>query len=99
MRYKNKYFREVLEKDLKDKDLGVNIHCKEDGIHITVPPHPLTGDDFTDDYGAEVLREDHDTERIVNKIKEFTKNYQIKVDLEKAIYGDNIKIKLKVDDK
>ena len=98
MRYKNKYFREVLEKDLKDKDLGVNIHCKEDGIHITVPPYPPTSDDFTDDYGAEVLREDHDTERIVDKIKEFTKNYQIKVDLEKALYGDNIKIKLKVDD-
>ena len=49
MRYNNKYFREVLERDLKDKDLGVNIHCKEDGIHVTVPPYPMTGDDFTDD--------------------------------------------------
>ena len=96
MRYNNKYFREVLEKDLKDKDLGVNIHCKEDGIHITVPPYPLTDDDFTDDYGTQILREDHDTEKIVNKIKEATQEYSIKVDLEKAIYGDNIKIKLKV---
>ena len=96
MRYQNKYFREVLEKDLKDKELGVNIHCKEDGIYITVPPYPPTGDDFTDDYGAQILRENHDTERIVNKIKEFIKEYQIKVDLEKALYGDNIKIKLKV---
>ena len=96
MRYNNKYFREVLEKDLKDKDLGVNIHCKEDGIHITVPPYPLTGEPYTDDYATQILREDHDTEMIVNKIKEATQEYSIKVDLEKALYGDNIKIKLKV---
>ena len=44
MRYNNKYFREVLEKDLKEKDLGVNIHCKDDGIHITVPPKPIYTD-------------------------------------------------------
>jgi hypothetical protein len=98
MRYKNKYFREVLEKDLKNEDLGVNIHCKEDGIHITVPPYPMTGDDFTDDYASQILREDYDTDRIAKRIKEFTKTYEIKVDLDKAIYGDNIKIKLKVDD-
>ena len=98
MRYKNKYFREVLEKDLKDNDLGVNIHCKEDGIHITIPPYPLTEDDFTDNYGNQILREDYDTERLIEKIKELTKSYQINVKLEKAIYGDNIKIKLKTDD-
>tara|TARA_R110000765_G_C18711300_1_gene583062 strand:- start:167 stop:466 length:300 start_codon:yes stop_codon:yes gene_type:complete len=98
VRYKNKYFREVLEKDLKEKDLGLNIHCKEDGIHITVPPYPITEDDFTNNYGTQILREDYDTEIIVNKIKELTINYQIKVDLEKAIYGDNIKLKFKVDD-
>ena len=98
MRYKNKYFREVLEKDLKDKDLGVNIHCKEDGIHITVPPYPYTGNEFTDDYGSQILREDYDTEKIVKKMKELTKDYKIKLELEKAIYGDNIKIKLKIDE-
>jgi len=98
MKYQNKYFREVLERDLQDKDLGVNIHCKEDGIHITVPPYPITGEDFTDDYATQILKEDCDTERIINKIKELTKEYQIKVNLEKAIYGDNIKIKLKIDD-
>jgi|TARA_R110002020_G_scaffold122983_4_gene278959 hypothetical protein len=98
MRYKNKYFREVLESDLKEKDLGVNIHCKEDGIHITVPPYPITGDDFTDSYSSQILREDYDTDRIVKAIKLITKSYEIKVGLDKAIYGDNIKIKLKVDD-
>ena len=98
MRYKNKYFREVLEKDLKTADLGVNVHCKEDGIHVTVPPYPMTGDDFTDDYASQILREDYDTDRIVKKIKEFTEGYKIKVDLDRAIYGDNIKIKLKVND-
>ena len=95
-KYNNKYFREVLEKDLQEKDLGVNIHCMEDGIYITVPPYPPTSDKFTSDYGQELLRENHDTERIVNKVKEFTKDYKIKVMLDNAVYGDNIKIKLKV---
>ena len=98
MRYYNKYFREVLEKDLKEKDLGVNIHCKEDGIYITVPPYPITGDEFTDRYASQILREDYDTNRIVKAIKLITKSYNIKVDLDRTIYGDNIKIKLKVND-
>ena len=96
-RYKNKWFRLTLEKDLKTQDLGVNVHCKEDGIHITVPPYPSTGDDSSDNYEQEILREDYDTERIVNKIKEATKDYDINVELEKALYGDNIKLKLKVE--
>tara|TARA_R110001583_G_scaffold127043_2_gene278653 strand:- start:4967 stop:5269 length:303 start_codon:yes stop_codon:yes gene_type:complete len=98
MRYKNKYFREVLEKDFQSKDLGVNIHCKDDGIHVTVPPYPMTGDDFTNDYGTQILREDYDTERIVKAIQLVAKEYFLKVELEKALYGDNIKIKLKVYD-
>ena len=98
MRYKNKYFREVLENDLKGRGLGVNIHCRVDGIHITVPPYPMTNDDFTNTYGEQILREDYDTEKIVNKIKKITEEYFIKVDIEKALYGDNIKIKLKVYD-
>jgi|TARA_B100001094_G_scaffold329751_1_gene393217 hypothetical protein len=96
-RYKNKWFRLTLEKDLKNEALGVNVHCKEDGIHLTVPPHSPTGDQFTDDYAKEILREDHDTQRIVDKVKKFVKDYEINVDMEKAIYGDNIKIKLKVE--
>ena len=96
-RYKNKWFRLTLEKDLKTKDLGVNVHCREDGIHVTVPPYPPTGDKFTDNYAQEILREDYDTERIVDKIKEVTKDYEINVELEKALYGDNIKLKLKVE--
>ena len=97
MRYQNKYFREVLEQDFQDRDIGVNIHCKEDGIYITVPPYPITCEDgYNYGFETEILREDHDTERIVNKIKEIMKDYSLKVDLEKAVYGDNIKIKLKV---
>jgi len=96
-RYKNRWFRLALEKDLKTQELGVNIHCKDDGIHITVPPYPSTGDEFTDDYGRQILQEDYDTQKIVNKIKEFTKDYDINVELEKALYGDNIKLKLKVE--
>jgi hypothetical protein len=98
MKYQNKYFREVLEKDLKEYDLGVNIHCKVDGIHVTVPPYPITGDDFTDSYANQILREDYDTDRIVKAIKLIIKSYDITVDLDKAVYGDNIKIKLKVND-
>jgi len=97
-RYKNKWFRHTLEKDLKTQDLGVNVHCKEDGMHITVPPYPRTGDEFVDDlYTKEIIREDQDTHRIVNRIKEFTKDYGINVELENAVYGDNIKLKLKVE--
>tara|TARA_R110002020_G_scaffold211589_1_gene417820 strand:+ start:1527 stop:1922 length:396 start_codon:yes stop_codon:yes gene_type:complete len=98
MRYQNKYFREVLEKDLKERDLGVNIHCKEDGIHITVPPYPIVEDSFTNDYADQLLREDYDTERIVKAVQIVAKEYSVSIDLEKAVYGDNIRIKLKVDD-
>ena len=96
-KYKNKWFRGLLEKDLKTESLGVNIHCKEDGIYITVPPYPSSGDKFTDSYAREMLKEDTDTQLIVEKIKDFTKDYDIKVKLEKALYGDNIKLKLKVE--
>ena len=93
-KYENKWFRLSLEKDLKNYDLGVNIHCKPDGIHITVPPPPLY-----ETLAEEMvrIREDQDTDRVVNRIKEFTKDYGVTVELEKAIYGDNIKLKLKVE--
>jgi len=96
-RYKNKWFRFTLEKDLKTESLGVNIHCKEDGIHLTVPPYPPTGDDFTDDYAKETLRENYNTQKLIDKVKKFTKDYGINVDLDQELYGDNIKIKLKVE--
>jgi len=93
-RYENKWFRLSLEKDLKNYDLGFNVHCKPDGIHITVPPPPLY-----ETLAEEMvrIREDQDTDRVVNRIKEFTKDYGVTVELEKAIYGDNIKLKLKVE--
>ena len=96
-RYKNKWFRLTLEKDLKNEALGVNLHCKEDGMYITVPPYPPTGDKFTDDYTKEMLREDYDTQILVERINKFVKDYQVRVNLEEALYGDNIKIKLKVE--
>ena len=96
MRYENKYFREVLENDLKEHALGVNIHCREDGIHITVPPYPITGDDFTDDYGAETIKEEQNTEIVVSKIKDIISKYEIGVTSTNAIYGDNVKIKLNI---
>ena len=101
MRYKNKYFRETLEKDLRSRDLGVNIHCRENGIHITVPPDfPFGANALGTDkpFEYETLREDHDTERIVKAVQIVVKEYSIDVDLKKAVYGDNIRIKLKVID-
>jgi hypothetical protein len=92
-RYKNKWFRLTLEKDLKSADLGVNIHCKEDGLHITLPPSP----NMSEYEEMTIIREDRDTEKLVGRVKEFTKDYGVCVELEKAIYGDNIKIKLKVE--
>ena len=97
-RYKNKWFRLSLEKDLKTQDLGVNIHCKEDGVYITMPPPPTN--DVEKMYGTEemvMIREDRDTEKIVSRVKEFTKDYGVTVELEKAVYGDCIKLKLKVE--
>jgi len=93
-RYKNKWFRLTLEKDLKTESLGFNVHCKPDGIHITVPPPPLY-ESLSEEMVR--IREDLDTEKIVNTMKNFVKDYEINVNLEKAIYGDNIKIKLKVE--
>jgi hypothetical protein len=94
-RYKNKWFRLSLEKDLKTQDLGVNIHCKEDGMHITIPT-PYTYDGTLSEEMVRV-REDLDTEKVVNRVKEFTKDYGVTVELENAIYGDNVKLKLKVE--
>ncbi len=97
-KYKNKYFREVLEKDLKEQGLGVNIHCKDDGIYLTVPPYPVTGDKFSDNYGREMLKEDYDTDKMVKKIKDLTVDYGINISLKQAVYGDNIKIQLNVNE-
>jgi hypothetical protein len=93
-KYKNKWFRLSLEKDLKNHDLGVNIHCKEDGMYVTAPPiqlYEILSEEIV------INREDRDTEKIVNRVKEFTKDYGVTVELENAIYGDNIKLKLKVE--
>ena len=43
-----------------------------------------------------IIREDRDTEKLVGRVKEFTKDYGVCVELEKAVYGDNIKLKLNV---
>ena len=93
-KYKNKWFRLTLEKDLKTESFGVNVHCKEDAIYITVPPYAPNMSEYEE---STIIREDCETEKIVNKIKEFTKDYGVNVVLEKAVYGDNIKIKLKVE--
>ena len=79
-RYKNKWFRLTLEKDLKSQGLGVNIHCKEDGIHVTVPPTHLQVMN-SDNYAKEILKEDYDTQLVVNRICEVTKDYEVKVEL------------------
>jgi hypothetical protein len=97
-RYENKWFRLSLEKDLKNYDLGVNVHCKVDGMYITLPPSHTN--DIESLYGTEemeIIREERDTEKIVSRVKEFTKDYGVTVELEKAVYGDNIKLKLKVE--
>ena len=93
-RYKNKWFRLRLEKDLKTQELGFNVHCKSDGIHITVPPPPLYE---TLSQEMERIREDLDTEKIVDRVKKLIEDYGVTVKLENALYGDNIKLKLKVE--
>ncbi len=93
MRNNNKYFREVLEKDLKEKDLGVNIHCKDDGIHITVPPTPT----YTD-FVKETPIEAFNIENFIEKIRNLIVNYNIDIQLEELKNKDNIKLKFKVNE-
>ena len=67
-------------------------------MYITVPPSHTN--DIERLYGTEemeIIREERDTEKIVSRVKEFTKDYGMTVELEKAVYGDNIKLKLKVE--
>ena len=93
MRYKNKYFREVLEKDLKGKELGVNIHCREDGIYVTVPPQPTYSE-----FIKETPQESYDIESLMNKIKNLVIDYKIDIHLEELQHKDNIKLKFKVNE-
>tara|TARA_R110002012_G_C11543812_1_gene601709 strand:+ start:829 stop:1116 length:288 start_codon:yes stop_codon:yes gene_type:complete len=90
LKYKNKYFREVLERDLKEQGLGVNIHCKKDAIYLTIPPHTDTVD------SPDQLSYSRKAKVLVNKIKKLVKSYKINVILNESIYNDNMKIKLKV---
>ena len=92
MPYTNKYFREVLEKDLKTQELGVNIHCKEDCIHITVPPRPVN-DEFTNQDGKEFLKENYNTDILIKNVKKILQPYQIGIKSTNVEYSENIKIR------
>lgn len=92
LKYKNKYFREVLERDLKEQGLGVNVHCKEDAIYFTIPPYPDTINKFPGIY------HNWKTKALVKKIKKLVSNYNIDVTPNETIYNDNRKIKLKVNE-
>ena len=85
-KYGNKYFREVLSNELKINKLGVNIHCKEDGIYLVLPPNSL----LHEEYGI--------IPKLVDRVNTISKSFKVKVKLEETIYSDtnNTKLKLNV---
>ena len=93
-RYKNKYIRQILEERLREDNFGANIHCREDGTYIIIPPTTVSGlYENSEDIDK---REDKLVDSIVNKADIIIKSLQMESKLEYVLYGDNIKIKLNI---
>ena len=93
-RYQNKYIRQILEERLREENFGANIHCREEGTYITIPPATVSQLYETQEKVDE--KEDKIVERIVNKTKLIATELQLDSNLDYALYGDNIKIKLNI---
>lgn len=93
-RYENKYIRQILEQRIKEKGFGVNAHCRENGIYLTIPPTSVT--DLYETQEDVDKKEDKMVETLVRKVREVAKTLYLESNLEYALYGDNIQIKIKV---
>ena len=93
-RYKNKYIRQILEERLKEENFGANIHCREEGTYVTIPP--ATVSQLYESQESVDAKEDKMVETILKKIKSISKPLQLESHLDYVLYGDNIRIKLNV---
>jgi len=93
-RYKNKYIRQLLEERLKEKGFGVNIHCRESGVHITIPPASIV--DLYETQEDVDKKEDKMVDTLVSNVSVIAKTLYLETTLESVLYGDNIQIKIKV---
>ena len=83
--------RKYLEKYVRDQKPWYNIHCREEYIQVTIPPHPIN-EEFDTQEGI-VERQ---IEKATKEIKEYMETFGISTDFDYALYGDNIKIKFNV---
>ena len=89
-RYKNKYIRQIFEERLKEENFGVNVHCREDGTYLTIPPATI--------YNLHESNENVDKieDEIVEKLVKVGKTLQLDSKLDYSLHGDNIQIKIDV---
>jgi len=93
-RYKNKYIRQIFEKRIKEENFGVNAHCREDGLYLTIPPTSVV--DLYETHQEVDKKEDKMVSVLVEKIKKISKTLYLESKLEYVLHGDNIQIKMVV---
>jgi len=93
-RYKNKYIRQIFEGRIREENFGVNVHCREDGIYLTIPPITVT--ELYESQDVVDRKEDKIVSVLVDKINILSKTLQLESKLEYVLHGDNIQIKIKV---
>tara|TARA_R110000823_G_scaffold314993_1_gene445233 strand:- start:457 stop:765 length:309 start_codon:yes stop_codon:yes gene_type:complete len=93
-RYQNKHIRQILEERLREENFGANIHCKEEGTYITIPPATVSQLYETQENVDE--KEDKIVERIVKQAKLIATELQLDSNLDYVLHGDNIRIKLNI---
>jgi len=93
-RYKNKYIRQIFEERLKEENFGVNIHCREDGTYLTIPPATIYNLHESNENVDKI--EDEIVKKLVKKVNKVGKTLQLDSKLDYSLHGDNIQIKINV---
>tara|TARA_R100001163_G_scaffold61428_1_gene51423 strand:+ start:278 stop:586 length:309 start_codon:yes stop_codon:yes gene_type:complete len=93
-RYKNKYIRQIFEERLKEENFGVNVHCREDGTYLTIPPATIYNLHESNENVDKI--EDEIVEKLVKKVNKVGKTLQLDSKLDYSLHGDNIQIKIDV---
>ena len=93
-RYKNKYIRQIFEERIRQENFGVNVHCRESGVHLTIPPASVVELHESQENLDKI--EDKIVETLVDRVNRIGKTLYLECELEYALHGDNIQIKIKV---